>query len=162
VEELSTRVHRSYLFSGASAFEATETETSCRPNILRMRSRQFVSKRCCPRWWNFMISGEKSFRLRGPAKIETPTRDFEPFQGQQDNCRDSFRGDFPVSDDVDLIYRWGRHGRLFLCSWSKIINPCSLPGRETRSYETTFQAENRSDCSAAADSSSQIRWPTKV
>jgi len=39
----------SYLFSGASALEATETETSCRPNILRMSNKQFVSRRCCPR-----------------------------------------------------------------------------------------------------------------
>lgn len=45
-----------YLFSGESAFETTEAETSWRPNIFKIRSRQLVSSRCCPRWWNFMTS----------------------------------------------------------------------------------------------------------
>ena len=54
-------------------------------------------------------------RLRGLAEIDTPTRDLKPLQGQQDYCRDSLRSDFPVSNDIDLVYRRRRHGRLFLC-----------------------------------------------
>lgn len=38
-----------YLLSGESAFDTTEAETSCKPNIFRIRSRQFVSSRCCPK-----------------------------------------------------------------------------------------------------------------
>lgn len=46
----------SYLFSGESALEITEADTSCRPNIFRINKRQFVSSKCCPKWWNFITS----------------------------------------------------------------------------------------------------------
>ena len=44
------------LKSGASALDTTVCATSCKPNIFRMSSRQLVSNRIWPRWWNFMTS----------------------------------------------------------------------------------------------------------
>jgi len=46
-------------------------------------------------------------RQRNSTRTDKPTGDFEPLQGQQDNCGDSFRSDFPVPNDIDLIYRRG-------------------------------------------------------
>lgn len=49
-EIIRTRSLSTYSFSGESAFETTEAETSWSPKILRMSSKQFVSSKSCPRW----------------------------------------------------------------------------------------------------------------
>lgn len=70
---------RTYLFSGESALETTEVLTSCSPNIFMISSRQFVSRRSCPRWWNFITSAG---RVRPRIIVRSRfihTRDFKPF-----------------------------------------------------------------------------------
>ena len=50
------KMRDTHFCSGQSALDTIAVETSCRPKIFKMRSRQFVSSSSCPRWWNFITS----------------------------------------------------------------------------------------------------------
>lgn len=48
-EDAKQGTYCAHFLSGTSAFEATVVATSCIVNIFRIKSKQFDSKRTCPR-----------------------------------------------------------------------------------------------------------------
>ena len=104
-----------HLCSGESALETMTVGTSWSQKIFRMSSRQLVSSRSCPRWWNFITSAHGEVSGAGAVYPEMwkLTGHLEPLEREEQDGRDGFGRDFPVLHHACLVER-GRFRRWWI------------------------------------------------